>query len=75
MQARQLSRFSMTSTQAAAYLDLSLGHLYNLLAEARGPRHVRYANQLRFCAEDLDAWVDSHCRVVETPGIADRDGP
>lgn len=62
MQAEQLRRYPLTSGQAAAYLDLSTGHLYNLLHRSAGPRHIKYGGQLRFRPADLDEWVARRCR-------------
>ena len=64
MQATKLRHFPMTSAEAAAYLEISLGHLYNLIANDRGPRHVKYGGQLRFRPADLDRWVAGRCRLV-----------
>jgi hypothetical protein len=62
MKALRLSQYPMNSGQATMYLDISLGHLYNLIWRRRGPRHIRYCRQLRFRACDLDDWIA--CRSV-----------
>jgi hypothetical protein len=65
MQSTQLKRFSLNAAQAATYLDVSVGHLYNLIASGRGPRYVKYAGQLRFSPVDLEDWVATRCRTVD----------
>ena len=64
MKALRLSQYPMNSGQTAKYLDISLGHLYNLIWRRRGPRHIRYARQLRFRAGDLDDWIASRSVAV-----------
>ena len=66
MQSTKLTRYALNTVQAAAYLDMSPGHLYNLISTRRGPRHVKYGGYLRFDAADLDSWVASESQVVET---------
>ena len=60
----KLSHYPFNSGQAAEYLNVSLGHLYNLMSEGKGPRHIKYGGQLRFQVEDLDDWVATRCAVV-----------
>jgi len=72
MNADWLARYPMTAGGAAAYLDLSVGYLYNLVSAGRAPRHIRYGGQLRFARADLDAWVARRCRAVDP---ADRAEP
>ena len=67
-----LNRYSVNSGQAAAYLDMSLGHLYNLISRGKGPRHIKYGGQLRFRPEDLDEWIAGRC-VVVVPRETDED--
>lgn len=59
-----LRRHPMNAGQAARYLDMTQGHLYNLLARRRGPRHLKYRRQLRFRQADLDRWLARLCRAV-----------
>jgi excisionase family DNA binding protein len=61
-----LTHYPMNSAQAAEYVEVSLGHFYNLISRGQGPRHVRYGGQLRFRGEDLDEWIAG--RVVVVPG-------
>ncbi len=63
-QAFQLSDYTMITSEAAHYLDVSVGHLYNLLSQGRGPSHVKYGGQLRFRPADLDRWVAGRCVIV-----------
>ena len=72
MQAEERTRYAITSVQAATYLDVSLGHLYNMISTGRGPRHVKYGGQLRFRTADLDGWVAARCEVVD-PGDPSSD--
>ena len=65
MQSTRLTRYALNAMQAAAYLDMSAGHLYNLISTHRGPRHVKYGGLLRFNPADLDSWVASQSQVVE----------
>lgn len=64
MQSRALLKYPWTTRQAAGYLDVSVGHLYNLLSADRGPRHIRYGRQLRFRRLDLDLWLARRCADV-----------
>jgi len=66
VQATKLLKYSLNSVQAAMYLDMSVGHLYNLIARHRGPRHVKYGGQLRFSRADLDGWIARRCRVIDS---------
>ncbi len=72
MRADRLTRYPLSAAEAAAYLDVSTGHLYNLLSRGRAPRHIRYGRHPRFARADLDAWIARHCRPVDP---ADRGEP
>jgi len=64
LQAVPLCTHTLVTSEAARYLDISLGHLYNLLSAGRGPRHVKYGGQLRFRPADLDHWIAERCVLV-----------
>ena len=67
MQSLALLSYPWNAHRAAGYMDVSVGHLYNLLTRGRGPRHIRYGRQLRFRPEDLDVWLARHCAVSRRP--------
>lgn len=46
----------MTAAQAAAYLGLALGTIYNLVSARRIP-HARRGRIVRFHRERLDSWL------------------
>ena len=71
MQSAKLRQYALNARQAARYLDLSVGHLYNLLSHGRGPGHIRYGGHLRFRETDLEAWVaDRSDAVSPRPGLS-----
>ena len=64
--ARLLHDHPLTAHQAASYLELSPGHLYNLICRGEGPGHIKYRRQLRFRRKDLDSWIAERVRNVRT---------
>jgi len=64
MQSTTLSHYPWNAHRAAGYLDVSVGHLYNLLAHNRGPRCIRYGRHLRFSRKDLDVWLARRCAAA-----------
>ena len=65
----KLSHYPFNSGQAAEYLNVSLGHLHNLIYQGKGPRHIKYGGQLRFHMDDLDDWVATRCTIVTPNGM------
>ena len=72
MHADRLTRYAMSVSEAAEYLDVSVGHLYNLISRGRAPRHIQYGRHRRFARADLDAWIARRCRAIDP---ADRAEP
>ena len=72
MHADPLTRYALGASEAASYLDLTVGHLYNLISHNRGPRHIKYGRYLRFARADLDAWIARRSRPIDP---ADRAEP
>ncbi len=68
MRPSELKNYPLNAAQAAAYLDISLGHLYNLIVRGQAPRRVKYGRLLRFAPLDLDAWIADRC-VLATPDL------
>ncbi|NQU74878.1 MAG: helix-turn-helix domain-containing protein [Planctomycetes bacterium] len=64
MRAAKLEHYGLNSGEAAAYLDISLGHLYNLISQGHGPRHIKYGGQLRFRTDHLDDWISARYVAV-----------
>ena len=48
----------LTVTEAADYLRLARGTLYNWRHLGRGPRCVSAGRSVRYRRSDLDAWLD-----------------
>jgi excisionase family DNA binding protein len=65
--ARLLHDHPLTAQQAARYLEVSPGHLYNLVCRGGAPRHIKYRRQLRFRRSDLDTWVTHRVHAFTDP--------
>jgi excisionase family DNA binding protein len=60
-----LRDYPLTARQAAMYVEVSPGHLYNLICRHGGPQHIKYRRQLRFKSKDLDVWVNRRSRAIQ----------
>lgn len=48
---------TMTLTELADYMSVSVQALYDLRSKGRGPRGFRVGRQLRFRLSEIDAWI------------------
>ena len=50
----------LTPEQVGAYLGVPLGTLANWRYQGRGPAFVRFGRHVRYRADDVNTWIDSH---------------
>ena len=50
----------LTAEQVGVYLGVPLGTLANWRYQGRGPTFVRFGRHVRYRADDVNTWIDSH---------------
>jgi excisionase family DNA binding protein len=60
----------LTEAQAAEYLGVSRGFLRksrmdgHRSAHAEAPPYIKTGRMIRYCVDDLDAWIERHRQLV-----------
>ena len=66
----------VSRSQIDRYLGglISCGYLQNLDSEGKGPRRIRLGRKIGYLREDLIAWLEERCEVIEPNASEVTDG-